>query len=390
MLLLNHPVDCPSCDQAGECKLQDYWLAYQRTAKRMHDEVVHKPKAVPFGPTVVYDAERCIVCTLCVRVCEELAKDPVLSLRERGNLAEVVLAPGRQLDHPYSLMTAHVCPVGALTPVDFRFKARVWFLRSARTICPGCSTGCNAFLDYDPRTHQVFRHRPRTNLAVNRYWMCDEGMLSYQRMHTGRLLEARVNGKPTTAVQAVAAAAARLIAAKRGELALVLGPQHSVEDNRALLAVARDHLGITDVYVGGRPLGEGDDILRHPDKNPNTRGVIALLGDHLPPRRRASQSQHSRNARTVNVRVDQTDRASKVAECEGEVRADGGLADAPFAAADGDDVACRPQPISARPRRLSRRGRPPGKPGSAMGHWPRPSAVATGANMFLLDPMSTT
>jgi NADH-quinone oxidoreductase subunit G len=147
LLLLNHPVDCPICDQAGECRLQDYWLEHQGTKKRMRDEPVHKPKGVVFGPTIVYDAERCIVCTRCVRVCDELAHDPVLDERQRGNLTEIVVSPGRQLDHDYTLMTEHVCPVGALTSRDFRFKARVWFLRGARTICTGCATGCNAYLD---------------------------------------------------------------------------------------------------------------------------------------------------------------------------------------------------------------------------------------------------
>ena len=119
--------------------------------KRMREEPIHKPKAVVFGPTIVYDAERCIVCTRCIRVSAELAKDPVLSLRERGNLGEITVAPGRELDHDYTLMTEHVCPVGALTTVDFRFKARVWFLKTAKSVCQGCATGCNASLDYDPR-----------------------------------------------------------------------------------------------------------------------------------------------------------------------------------------------------------------------------------------------
>src|SRR3954462_9202063 len=195
LLLLNHPVDCPICDQAGECRLQDYWLQHSGTKKRMRDEPVHKPKAVVFGPTIVYDAERCIVCTRCVRVSAELAKDPVLSIRERGNLGEVVVAPGRELDNDYTLMTEHVCPVGALTSSDFRFKARVWFLRSARTICQGCATGCNAYLDYDPRDNTAYRHRPRENMQVNKYWMCDEGMLSYTRAAENRLPAALVGGE---------------------------------------------------------------------------------------------------------------------------------------------------------------------------------------------------
>jgi NADH-quinone oxidoreductase subunit G len=276
LLLLNHPVDCPICDQAGECRLQDYWLEHQASKKRMRDEPVHKPKAVPFSDTIVYDAERCIVCTRCIRVCNELAKDPVLSLRERGNLNEVVLAPGRQLNHPYSLMTEYVCPVGALTAQDFRFKARVWFLRSARTVCQGCATGCNAFLDFDPRTQTVYRHRPRENQAVNKYWMCDEGMLSYARVHEGRVLKSSVKGKPKSASTALGAVAKRLLKAEEGgKLGVLLSAQHSQEDNFAVLELGK-RLGATRFFVSGRAPGEGDDVLRHVDKNPNTAGVQQL------------------------------------------------------------------------------------------------------------------
>lgn len=276
LLLLNHPVDCPICDQAGECRLQDYWLEHQGTAKRMREEPIHKPKAVRFGPQIVYDAERCILCTRCVRVSAELAKDPVLSVRERGNLNEIVVAPGRELDHAYSLMTEYVCPVGALTAQDFRFKARVWFLRSARTICPGCATGCNAYLDYDPRHDTVYRHRPRENPAVNQFWMCDEGMLSYRRVHEGRLLRALVKAEEQDFPRAVSAAAKRLGKAReRGRLAVLLSAQHAQEDNHAVRALGRA-LGAQAVFLSGRAAGPGDDVLRHVDKNPNRAGVLQL------------------------------------------------------------------------------------------------------------------
>src|SRR6187551_1439464 len=207
LLLLNHPVDCPICDQAGECRLQDYWLEHGTRKKRMLDERVHKPKAVVLGPTIVYDAERCIVCTRCVRFVEEVAKDPCLDKRERGNLSEIVLSPGRKLDNAYTLMTEYVCPVGALTAQDFRFKARVWFLRSERSVCVGCATGCNSFADFDPRDQKVYRYRPRENMQVNRYWMCDEGMLDYQRIHQGRVETALVSGKPVARDKAIQKAA---------------------------------------------------------------------------------------------------------------------------------------------------------------------------------------
>lgn len=280
-LLLNHPVDCPICDQAGECRLQDYWLEHQHQGKRMHDEPVHKPKAEVFGPTIVYDAERCIVCTRCVRFCEEVAKDPVLSVRERGNVNEIVVAPGRELDHDYTLMTEYVCPVGALTASDFRFKARVWFLRSVRSVCQGCSTGCSAHLDYDPRDGQVYRHRPRENPAVNGHWMCDEGMLDYARAAQNRIAEARVEGRNVKVGEALDHAAALLGKAPKGKLAVLLSAQHSTEDNFAVLSLMRDHFGVTQVFSTGRPPGEGDEVLRSADKNPNAEGVAWLVAPRV-------------------------------------------------------------------------------------------------------------
>ncbi|RYZ65962.1 MAG: 2Fe-2S iron-sulfur cluster binding domain-containing protein, partial [Proteobacteria bacterium] len=248
-LLLNHPVDCPICDQAGECKLQDYWLDHGQYQKRMRDEPVHKPKAVSFGETIVYDAERCVMCTRCIRFMEEVAEDPVLDMRERGNLKEVIVAPNRALEGHYTFMTEHVCPVGALTTKDFRFKARVWFLRTVESICQGCATGCNSHLDFDPRYNKVQRLRPRDNEAVNKYWMCDEGMLTYHAAHEGRVTEPKIGGKPTTAALALDSAAGILSSAPRGSVAVLLSAQHSLEDNWALAEVAKGALGATAFYL---------------------------------------------------------------------------------------------------------------------------------------------
>ncbi len=275
LLLLNHPVDCPICDQAGECDLQDYWLEHQRKKKRMLEEPVHKPKGVVFGETIVYDAERCIMCTRCIRVCEEVAKDPVLDMRERGNRNEITLAHGRELDHNYSLMTEHVCPVGALTSSHFRFKARVWFLRAGRSVCQGCAKGCSAFLDYDPRDNKPYRYRPRDNEQVNGYWMCDDGMLSYPEAYEGRLATAHVGHEDANVTEALAAAAKQLAghAKDPGALAIVLSARHSVEDNFALALLAKLYLGATHFFLARRADGVGDDVLMRADKNSNTRGV---------------------------------------------------------------------------------------------------------------------
>jgi NADH-quinone oxidoreductase subunit G len=275
-LLLNHPVDCPICDQAGECKLQDYWLLYQKTPKRMRDEPVHKPKGVVFGPTIVYDAERCVMCTRCIRFMEEVAKDPVLDMRERGNLNEITVAPGRVLDGKYTFMTEHVCPVGALTTVDFRFKARVWFLRTAPSVCQGCATGCNAHLDYDPRNNRVYRYRPRDNEQVNHYWMCDDGMVSYRRAHEERTLEVLVSGRLGSHAAALEIVKKLFEGVPRESVAVVFSAQHSLEDNWALRELGAVLLGANRTYVSGLGLGYEDKILIHKDKNPNTQGVKEL------------------------------------------------------------------------------------------------------------------
>jgi NADH-quinone oxidoreductase subunit G len=175
-------------------------------------------------------------------------------------------------------MTEHVCPVGALTSSDFRFKARVWFLRSARTVCQGCATGCNAYLDFDPRTNTPHRHRPRENMEVNKYWMCDEGMLSYRRAVEGRLLGALVGGDDASVEDALSAAKEQLKGHGNdpSRVAIVLSAQHSNEDNFAMVTLAKTYLGAGDFYVSGRALGRGDDILMSEDKNPNTRGVMQV------------------------------------------------------------------------------------------------------------------
>ena len=282
-LLLNHPVDCPICDQAGECKLQDYWLEHQKTQKRRLDEPVHKPKGVVFGPSIVYDAERCVMCTRCIRFMDEVAQDHVLDMRQRGNLNEITVAPGRQLDGHYTFMTEHVCPVGALTTVDFRFKARVWFLRTAKSVCQGCATGCNTHLDYDPRFNKAYRYRPRDNEAVNKFWMCDEGMLTYKRAHDERVTEPLLQGGRVVATASALEAAKKLFdGVPKGSIAIVLNAQHSMEDNWALRELGVVLLGAKSFYWSGKPEGYEDKILIHRDKNPNTIGIHQLKGDAKP------------------------------------------------------------------------------------------------------------
>jgi NADH-quinone oxidoreductase subunit G len=178
-------------------------------------------------------------------------------------------------------MTEHVCPVGALTSRDFRFKARVWFLRAQKSICSGCATGCNDYMDFDPRQNKVYRIRPRDNEAVNKFWMCDDGMLSYHRVHQGRVLAGSVrNGeqKPLAPEEALRLAAAALQSANGAKVAIVLSAQHSSEDNDVLARFAREVLGAQKFYLAALGGWDGDDILRHPDNNPNRAGALAPVG----------------------------------------------------------------------------------------------------------------
>jgi NADH-quinone oxidoreductase subunit G len=280
-LLLNHPVDCPICDQSGECKLQDYWLEHGKFKKRMRDEPVHKPKGVSFGETIVYDAERCVMCTRCIRFMEEVAKDPVLDMRERGNLNEIFVAPGRRLEGKYTFMTEHVCPVGALTTKDFRFKARVWFLRTAASVCQGCATGCNTHLDYDPRFNRAFRYRVRDNEAVNKFWMCDDGMLTYKLAHDYRVLDPRVGNAVVSEAQALDEVRRKFEGVPLASIAIVLSAQHSLEDNWAMAELGT-LLGSKAIYWSGLGTGYEDDILIHKDKNSNTLGVAQLVPSAKP------------------------------------------------------------------------------------------------------------
>jgi NADH-quinone oxidoreductase subunit G len=280
-LLLNHPVDCAICDQSGECKLQDYYMSYDRQPSRLDVPKVEKDKRVVLGPRVTLDEERCILCTRCVRFMSEVAKNPQLGVENRGNRSAITTFPGEPLDSKYSVNTVDICPVGALTSTDFRFRGRVWFMSSARSICTGCSRGCNVFLDYLDAT--AYRYRPRENEAVNQEWMCDDGRLSYGFVNRDRVKVAREGradrAKALAPDAAVARAAEALsLAARSGVLGVLLSPLASLEDLLAAAVVAKDALGASEVFAGGRPDGWQDDFLKRADENPNRGGLELVAG----------------------------------------------------------------------------------------------------------------
>jgi NADH-quinone oxidoreductase subunit G len=288
-ILLHHPVDCPICDAAGDCKLQELYQSYDKEKSRLWSfrDKLHKAKRKILGPNVIYDGERCILCTLCIRFCEQVWGEHLLDSRLRGNRREIIVAEGEALDFPYSLMTVELCPVGALTNRNFRFKKRCWFLSSLPGICPGCATGCAAVMDHDEGT--IFRMRPRLDPEVNGSWLCDDGVLAGELHNRGRVAAPSIvkDGKGRSASQHEAAAeAASILRHGAGEkTAVVLSAECTCEENLAMLKFAGAMGASGPVYLEGRPEGEADRLLRHKDKNPNRAGALIVAGKKILPGR---------------------------------------------------------------------------------------------------------
>lgn len=282
-ILLNHPVDCPICDQAGECVLQDHYFRYSAQASRLAHKKVNKPKVKVLGPNVILDGERCIVCTRCVRFMEEIAKNPQLTVLHRGEHAEISTFPGIELDDEYATNTVDICPVGALTSREFRFRTRVWMMQSAESVCPECSRGCK--IRVDTFENVVRRYKPLYNPEVNDWWMCDSGRRSYKdyldgRMPAPTMMVGKKRVATTTAKALEAALEAINEAGSSDRLGVVVSPWATNED-AFILARLLGRGGVLSgahVYMGGRAAGEGDNVLRQGDANPNRLGVETIFG----------------------------------------------------------------------------------------------------------------
>jgi NADH-quinone oxidoreductase subunit G len=266
-LLINHPLDCPICDQAGECKLQEHSTAYGRGYSRFVEQKNVKPKRTQLGPRVTLDDERCILCSRCVRFSKEVAKDDVLGFVDRGSYSTLTCYPGKELANNYSLNTVDICPVGALTSTDFRFKMRVWFLKQTPSIDTESSVGANT--EVWSREGVIYRVTPRQNDGVNDTWMADSGRMLYKQVKAdNRLLEYSVSG--TTALPAVALAKAGDLL-NAGSVAIVGSGRSSVEEQFLTKKLA-DVLKVSVSLVSR--VGAGDKILVSADRNPNVRGAL--------------------------------------------------------------------------------------------------------------------
>ena len=282
-LLVNHPLDCPICDQSGECRLQDYYMDHGAYDSRGVENKVSKHKRQDIGEHIVLDAERCVQCSRCVRFGDEVTGTGELRLMNRSDHTEIGMFPGERLKHNYQGNLADICPVGALTSKDFRFQRRVWYLREAESVCTGCSTGCNITVCHQEGA--VFRYLPRRNDAVNKSWMCDQGRARHTDVSgLRRVLHATVDGQKVAVEAALSEVARRVRAAGPGRVGVVFGTQATNEANWALASLVKAHLPGARLYrVEGNDAGaivETDALLLDADKNPNALGV-SLIADHV-------------------------------------------------------------------------------------------------------------
>jgi NADH-quinone oxidoreductase subunit G len=273
-LLINHPLDCPICDQAGECKLQEYSVDYGKAESRFVEPKVHKPKRVDLGPRIALDDERCILCTRCIRFTKDIVGDDALGIVNRGSYNTLTAFPGKVFDNNYTLNTVDICPVGALTSKDFRFKMRVWFLKETKSLCASCATGCNTIVG--SREETMYRYEPRENDAVNSTWMCDYGRLNYKWVNRpDRLVEVRrqkAEGRSEklvwpTALKEISEALGR---AGQGSVAIIASARQTNEELFLLKKLAAKLGAVTDSIPR---TGESDKLLLNADRNPNSNGA---------------------------------------------------------------------------------------------------------------------
>ena len=295
-LLVNHPLDCPICDKAGECTLQEHYMGQGRHESRLQDEVGKQYKGgkdfrfidtkgedrggkhIDLGPTVVLDQERCIICSRCVRFMDEVAKDSQLAIAGRGDHAYITTFPGKPLDHGYDLNVTDICPVGALTGKHFRFQQRVWMLKSVESIDPSDSLGANITIEYNvgQENGKVWRVMPRRNPSVNKSWLANSSRMVYKELGINRLTDGLIKGADAILSDAIAAAEKALAGARK--VAIVTSGHLTTEDNAALLALA-EKLGARAEIFGGSWLAvdKADGIARSGDPVAN-RKALQLLG----------------------------------------------------------------------------------------------------------------
>ncbi len=288
-LLVHHPLDCPVCDQAGECDLQDFSYRHGHDKSR-YVEVKNVPPKKDLGPDVLLYSTRCIVCTRCIRFCDEVSGSGELGLINRGSHDEIDIprshegVPLQLLDNKLAGNVVDICPVGALISKDFLFKSRPWFLKQENSVCSGCSVGCNITVEY--KEDGVYRLKPRFHADINQHWMCDDGRLGYRYVNSDDRLQLpmkRVEDElvSTHWADALAVITEKLSETEADDIVVIGSAQGTNEDNYVLQQFAHDVLKITQIGLFGQVPGEEHKFPQftiEADKNPNTAGARTILG----------------------------------------------------------------------------------------------------------------
>lgn len=284
--LINHPIDCPICDQAGECGLQDYYMKYGKYESEMREHKNHKEKVVDLGDKIVLDKERCILCSRCVRFTEEVSKTAALRIYNRGDRSVIGTVNNEPMTDNYQVNTVDICPVGALTSKDFRFEQRVWFLDESNSVCGGCSKGCNVFVHHKKGKH-IYRLKPRYNEEVNSYWMCDSGRNTYKfSNYDKRATDSKLGGVEMPlqeAIQTWASELKTLVATERSdEVAVWIHPQLTNEEATSIVDSLSGEFHIHQFFSEDlQSLIKTDDFvdqfLFRKDPYPNTAGLLKTL-----------------------------------------------------------------------------------------------------------------
>ncbi|GIX40457.1 MAG: NADH dehydrogenase [Leptospiraceae bacterium] len=267
-LLLDHPLDCPICDKAGECYLQDnYYNFGLYEYRRIVPRYFKGGKAVDAGDHIVLDQERCILCTRCIRFLDHISGTSELGIVHRGHESKITTFPGKPISNDYSGNITDICPVGALTLKEFRFKQRVWFLKKTPSVCLECARGCSIFIEHN--RGKIWRYMPRENPKLNRVWLCDKGRFSFKKNHENRIWEPQKNNETIDFNQATIEIENILQNYQWEEIAWLCGPYSSNET----LYILKNYFG-DNVYAYIPPAtGKKDDLLMLAEEYPNEQGV---------------------------------------------------------------------------------------------------------------------
>ena len=283
--LINHPLDCPICDQAGECALQEQYMKFGNYDPLMAENKVKKRKVVDLGSKIVLDTERCILCTRCTRFTDEVSKTKELGIFNRGDHSEIGIFKDKPLENDYALNTVDICPVGALTSKKFRFQQRVWYLQKTNSICTGCSTACNTTLEYNEEG--VWRILPRHNKEINGHWMCDKGRETFQHINKNKralkssiIHQKKVSLKKTSEVLKDLQQTVIEESADLKKAGLVLTGQYTCEEYEDFLSFFSKTFPSGWIYHwknNAETFDFFDGFLIRGDKNPNTYGLMTTM-----------------------------------------------------------------------------------------------------------------